>query len=148
MNCRVVRVCNYLFVAAQLFVFTTRQTQASDISQLSGSYQIVQKTDLGPQTHVRLQVHLINHWQRELHIRTVALGDLSHPGKGGMQACSIVVHAGASSDTTQEFTIPHSEYELWRRGTRPRMVLEIELPSGHQTTMVVRLGRVSDRKVD
>jgi hypothetical protein len=37
---------------------------------------------------------------------------------------------------------------LWKRGTHPRLVLEIKLPGDHQTTKVVRLDRVSGGKVD
>ncbi len=148
MNRRILRACSYLLVVAGLLVFTIRFARAGDASQLSGSYRVVHKTDLGHQTRVQLEVHLINHGQRDLHIQRLTLWDFSHPDKGGTQACSIVVHTGASADTTQEFTIPRSEYDLWKRGTRPRLVLEVKLPGDHQTTKVVRLDRVSGGKVD
>jgi hypothetical protein len=148
MNCRIFRICDYLLVVAGLFLFTTRFAQASDPSQLSGSYRVIQKTDLGPQTHVRLQLHLTNHGQRPLHIQRLTLWDLPHADKGATQACSIVVLTGASADTTQEFTIPRSEYKSWRRGARPRLLLQIEVPSGRGITRVVRLDRVSSGKVN
>jgi|SRR5271157_198437 len=148
MNRRILRACSYLFVVAGLFVLTIRNAQADDASQLSGSYRVVHKTDLGGQTRIQLQVHLVNHGTHDLQIQRLTLWDFSHPDKGGTQACSIVVHTGASADTTQEFTIPRSEYDLWKRGTRPRLVLEIKLPGDHPTTQVVRLVRVSSGKVD
>jgi hypothetical protein len=148
MKCRIVRICDYLLVVAGLFMFTTRFAQASDVSQLSGSYQVVQKTDLGSQTHLRLQLHLTNHGPRPLHIQRLTLWDFPHADEGATQACSIVVRTGASADTTQEFTIPRSEYKLWRRGTRPRLVLQIKAPGGRGTAKVVRLDRVSGGKVN
>ena len=143
MNCRIFRMCDYLLVVAGLFMFTTRFAQANDVSQLSGSYQVVQKIDLGPQTHVRLRLHLTNHGQRELHIRRLTLWDFPHADKGATQSCSIVVRTGASADTTQEFTIPRLEYRLWKRGTRPRLVLQTEVPGSRGATKVVHLDRVS-----
>jgi len=148
MSRRILRACSYLLFVAGLFVITIRFAQADDASQLSGSYRVVHKTDLGRQARVRLEVHLINHGPRDLHIQRLTLWDFSHPDKGGTQACSLVVHTGASADSTQEFTIPRSEFDLWKRGTRPRLVLEIKMPGDRQTTQVVRLVRVSSGKAD
>ena len=148
MKYRIFRICDYLFVIAGLFMFAARFAQASEVSQLSGSYQVVHKIDLGPQTRVRLQLHLTNHGQRGLHIQRLTLWDLPHADKGATQTCSIVVLAGASADTTQEFTIPRTEYKLWRRGSLPRLVLQVEVPGGRGSTKVVRLERVSGGKVN
>lgn len=135
-------------VVAGLLVSAAQFAQAADAVQLSGAYQLVHKTDLGPQTRVRLRLHLANHAARELHIQRLTIWDFSHPDRGGSQACSIVVHAGASVDTTQEFVIRRAEYDLWRRGARPRVVLEMQSPSGGNTTEVVRLDRISSGKAD
>jgi len=143
-----IRRCNSLVVVAGLLVFAIQFAHASEAARVSGSYQVVGKTGLGPQTRVQLQIHLTNHGPRELHIQRLTLWDFSHPEKGGTQACAIVVHASASADTTQVFTIPHAEYELWGRGTRPRLVLEIQSPGGRTTSEVVRLDRTSRGKVN
>ena len=148
MKRRIFRTCDYLLVATSLLLFTTRLAQANDASQLSGSYQVLQKSDLGPQTHVRLQLHLNNLGQHDLHIRRLTLWDLPHADKDATEACSIVVLAGASADTTQEFTIPRSEYKLWQRGTRPRLVLQVEAPASRGTMKVVHLDRISGGKVN
>ena len=152
MKRRIFRVCGYLLVVGGLFLFTTRFAHADDISQLSGTYRVVQKTDLGPQTHVRLQLHLANHGPRGLRIQRLTLWDLPHADKGATQPCSIVLLTGASADTTQDFTIPRTEYKLWMRGSRPRLVLQVEMPGGRGTnqgiTKMVRLDRISARKVN
>ena len=148
MKRRIFRICDYLLVAVSLLLFTTRLVQAMDASQLSGSYRVVQKTDLGPQTQVRLQLHLNNLGQRDLHVQRLTLWDLPHADKGATAACSVVVPAGASADTTQEFTIPRSEYKLWKRGARPRLVLQVEAPASRGTMKVVHLDRISGGKVN
>jgi len=130
-----------LFLIAGLFVLAVPFSQATDASRLSGSYQVVQKTDLGSQTRVRLQLRLTNHGARELHIQRLTLWDFSHPHKGGTQPCTIVLGAGASIGTTQEFTIPRAEYELWTRGTRPRLVVEVQSSRGRTAAEAVRLDR-------
>jgi hypothetical protein len=148
MKRRSFRICDCLLVVTGLFMFTARFARASDVSQISGSYQVVQKTDLGPQTHVRLQLHLTNHGQGPLHIQRLTLWDLPDADKGATQPCSIIVRTGASADTMQEFTIPRSEYKLWKSGARPRLLLQVESPGGRGITQVVRLDRVSSGKVN
>jgi len=148
MKVKILRSCNYFLVAAGLFAFTIQFARASDASRVSGSYHVVQKMNLGSQTRVRLQLRLTNHGQHELRIQRLTLWDFSHPDKGGTHACSIVVHAGASADTTQEFTVRRPEYELWVHRTRPRLVLEAQSPDGRRTTKVVRLEPVFGRKAD
>lgn len=148
MNCRVPRIWQCLLAVAEVFAFVTVCTNTLQAAQLSGSYQIIQKTDVGPQTRVRLQLHLINHESRELRIQRLTLWDLSHPDQGGSQACAIVLHAGDAADVEQEFSISHTEYELWRRGSRPRLVLEVRTPNGGRSSEVVHLDRISRGKVD
>lgn len=130
-----------LFLFAGLLVLAVPLSQATDAFRLSGSYQVIEKTDLGSQTRVRLQLRLTNHGPNELHIQRLTLWDFSHPHKGGSQPCTIVLGAGASIGTTQEFTIPRAEYELWTRGTRPRLVVEVQSSRGRTAAEAVRLDR-------
>ena len=147
MNGKIFRRCNCLLLVAGLLLFAIPLAQASDPSRLSGTYRVVEKSNLGSQVRVRLQLHITNHGRRELHIERMALWDFSHASKGGTQACSIVVRAGGSADSTQEFTIPRAQYEMWRRGTQPRLVLQEQTPGG-RTTQAVRLTRVPGGKAD
>jgi len=137
-----------LLLVVALFAFLAQVARAADAPQLSGAYQVMHKTDLGAQARIQLRLHLTNRAARNFHIQRVTLWGFSHPDRGGSQACSIVVPAGASVDATQEFTIRRAEYDLWRRGARPRLVLEVLAPSGHNTTEVVRLDRISSGKAD
>ncbi|HEX8817216.1 MAG TPA: hypothetical protein VF753_17105 [Terriglobales bacterium] len=140
-----------LIVILGVFVGTPQISRANDSRahtgpQISGAYQLLQKTDQGAKTRVRLQVRLVNHGQRDLHVQRVTLWDSRHPEKGATQACSIVIPAGRSADITQQFVIGHPEIELWQRGSAPRLVLEMQSPNGRRTTESVRLSQTSGRK--
>jgi len=65
-----------------------------------------------------------------------------------MRACLLVIHARSSADTTQDFTVPRSEYKSWQRGKGPRLLLEVLLPSGRTTTEAVELNAISGRKAN
>ena len=152
-NCTISRASHSLLLFAGLLVagllaLAAQAARAADAAQLSGAYQVMRKTDLGPQARVQLRLHLTNRAARDLHIQRITLWDFSHPDRGGSQACSIVVPVAASVDATQEFTIRRAEYDLWHRGARPRLVLDVQTPSGHNTTQVVRLDRTSSGKAD
>lgn len=147
MNPRIFRIFN-LLVLADLFVLTIGFAQASDFSHLSGSYQVLRNTDFGSQTRVRMQLHLSNHGQRDLHIQRITFWDSPHRPGGRPQACSLLVHPGSSASTTQEFTMPRSEYRLWARGTRLKLLVAVEGPGGRKATELVRLDRISGGKAN
>jgi len=141
-----IRTCNCLLVIAGLAIFSSPVARANDTARLSGTYQVIRKAETGGQTRIQIQIHLVNRGARELHIQRITFWDFSHPAQGGTQRCALVVHPANSADTTQEFTLPHAEYELWKRGARPRLVLEIAAPQGRPTTEVVRLDRIARGK--
>lgn len=147
MNPRISRFSN-LLVLAGLFALTIGLAQASDFSHLSGSYQVLHNTDFGSQTRVRMQLRLSNHGQRDLHIQRITFWDSPHHPGGRPQACSLLVHPGSSTSTTQEFTIPRSEYRLWTKGTRLKLLVAVEGPGGRRATELVRLDRVSGGKAN
>ena len=119
---------------------------ASNTPLVSGSYEVVQNTDLGSQAQIRMRIHLVNHGPTNLSIQRMTLWDFSHPDRGGTHASAVTLQAHASAETTQEFTIRRSEYELWRRGLRPRLVLEMTAPGNTKSTAVVRLDRISGQE--
>lgn len=146
MNRRISRI-SCLLVLAGLFAFAIEFAQANSVSRLSGSYQVIEKTDQGSQIHVRLQLRLANHGQSDLYIQRISLWGSSHPNVRAMKACSLVLNFGTSASTTQEFTVPRSEYRSWSGGTL-RLLLAVKSPEGRTTTEVVRLDRISGGKAN
>jgi hypothetical protein len=141
-----IRSCNTLLVVAGLALLAIPAAHANDPSALSGTYQVIHKAETGSATRVQVQIHLVNRGPRDLRIQRMTFWNSSHPAKGGTQSCSLLVHPAKSADTTQEFTLPRAEFELWKRGVRPRLVLEIATPTGRPTTQVVHLDRTAGRR--
>lgn len=147
MNPRISRIPTLLVLAA-LFLLTTGFALASDSSHLSGSYQVLRKTDSGAQTRVRLQLQLSNRGERDLQIQRITFWDPPrHPG-GRPRTCSLLVHSGSSASTTQEFTLQRSQYRLWARGKRLTLLVAVEEPGGRKATELVRLDRTSGGKAN
>jgi hypothetical protein len=145
MSCRIFRFCSILLIIGWVAT-AIPAAQGNEALALSGSYAVQSQADSGGQVQVTLQIRLSNHGLHDLHIQRMTLWDFSHPAKGATQACSILLHAGSSSNSTQKFTVPRAEYELWKRGSRPRMVLELGTGNGRPGTAVVRLDQLSGGK--
>ncbi len=128
-----------IFAVTVLSVIAVQFAPASNTPVVSGSYEVLQKTELGSQEQIRLRIRLVNHGPSDVSIQRITLWDSSHPEKGGTQACAVTLHAHASAETIQEFIVRHHEYELWRKGLRPRFVLEMPGPGTTRRTTVVRL---------
>jgi hypothetical protein len=140
-------ICHCLLMIIGLAAASVAVPQPGTAPPLSGSYKIIKSEKNGQtEAQVTVQLHLVNRTPRDLHIQRMTLWDFSHPLKGGTHACSLVVHSSASAGTTQQFTIPRSELDLWKRGTKPRLVLELAAPNGHPSTAVVRLDRASGKE--
>ncbi len=119
---------------------------ASNAPLVTGSYQVVQNKAVGSQSQIRLRIQLVNHGSSDFSIQRITLWSSSHAGRGGTAACAVALHAGTSSETTQQFTIQRSDYKLWERGFRPRLVLKMAGPGRTRNKAVVRLDRISGQE--
>jgi hypothetical protein len=121
---------------------------AANVPTLSGTYQIASTQELGSRTQVRLNLHITNHGPAAVAIRRITIWDFSRPS--GSQACSLTLPAHGSISTQQEFTLARSEYEMWRRGMHPRIVLELASSGNAAHTVgkaTLRLAAVSGQEV-
>jgi hypothetical protein len=124
-----------------------RVSDFSSASSVSGSYKVTQNTPLGSQARLQMRIHLVNHSSSDLSIDRLALWTVSHPDRGGTHAGGFVLRAHGSVDTTQEFTIRRFDYQSWRRGLRPRLLLQTTGPGNHKSQTLVRLDRSSSQEV-
>lgn len=147
MNPRIFRSSHPLILVG-LLVLTIGFAHASELSHLSGSYQVLRKTDSGSQTRLRLQLHLSNRGERDLQIQRITFWDPPHHPGGTARACSLLVHPGSSASTTQEFILQRSQYRAWARETRLTLLVAVEGPGGRKATELVRLDRISDGKAN
>ena len=136
MGRRISRFRSFLLLVIALSVILP-VAQANNVP-VTGSYHLIERSHKAGQTRVQLQLHLVNRGNRDLHIRRMTIWDFSHPAPGGSQARSLTVRVGTTT-TTQDFFVSQAEYELWKHGTRPRVVLELDSPTGHPVTQVIRL---------
>lgn len=146
MNDSIVRISKWWLLVAALFVFC-QFANAGKAALVSGTYAVVQETNLGRQEQIRLRIHLVNHGASGLSIQRMTIWDFSHPEKGGTRACAVALGAHASVDTTQEFTIRRADYQMWEKGVRPRLVLQLTGPGNTRSKTVVRLDRDSSKEV-
>lgn len=131
---------------AACIVVAPQLSGASELTRLSGSYEVIGKSDAGPNTTVRLRVHVTNQGTGRLSVQRMALRDFSHPVRDHVRACALSIPAGGSGESTQEFTVRRVDYDSWQHGSQPKLVLEILMDSGRRTTEVLPLTRVSRGK--
>lgn len=145
MNRRTFRSHYCLLAALLVFTFGLQPANATDVP-ISGSYEVIQKTDLGSQTKILMRLRLTNSGRNSLYVREVLLSDFAHPASGGPLTPSITLHPGTSEETLQNFVIPRLQFDQWQRGVRPRAVLELETTAGAKITLAIRLEHVPARK--
>lgn len=133
-------------LSAAMLAFEVQSAQASNRPQISGTYDVAEKTDLGSQEQIRMRIHLVNHGMSMLSIERMTILDFSRPEKGGTRACAVALGAHASADTTQVFTVRRADYQLWQRGVQPRVVLQLVGPGNTRSRTVVRLNRISGQE--
>ncbi|MFZ0201789.1 MAG: hypothetical protein WB523_07525 [Candidatus Sulfotelmatobacter sp.] len=143
MNHNYLLFSNCRFVMAVLFALGVQSALANDAPLVSGSYQVVQSKNLGSQSQIQMRIHLVNHGSSDLAIQRMTLWDFSHADKGGTSPCTVPLRAHSSAETTQQFTIRRSDYQSWKKGFRPRLVLQIAGPGRAKNRTVVRLDRIS-----
>ena len=133
---------------AALFVLGAQLSQAASTPLFSGSYQVLKNKndDLGSHSQIQLRIRLVNHSPADVSVQRMTLWDSSHAEKGGTSACLVSLRAHSSAVTTQQFTIRRSDYQLWQKGFRPRLVLQLTGPGPSKSKVVVRLDRISGRE--
>jgi len=124
-----------------LCAFVGRVAQAAADQRVRGFYEVTQIVDLGSQVRVSLRLRLSNRGDDTLYIQGLTLRSFSPAPERQARSVSVLLRPHASEVTTQEFTISHSEYELWLRGVRPRLVLEMQSSDKNKLTEAIQLDR-------
>ncbi|MFZ0774667.1 MAG: hypothetical protein WCA49_00890 [Candidatus Sulfotelmatobacter sp.] len=145
MNHRTFRRTRGLVVIFLLLALGTQCASAANVP-ISGSYEVLEKTNAGSHTKILLRLHLTNHGQGLLYLQKILLWDFAHPPSASPRASSIALHAGVSEETTQEFVIPRLQFDQWQRGLRPRVVLGLQTATGTKITQAIRLDRVAGKR--
>jgi hypothetical protein len=113
---------------------------------ISGSYEVVGKTNVGSQAKVLLRLRFTNHGQAPLYLQKILLRDFAQPPSAPSGLVSIRLNSGNAEETTQEFVVPRRQFDQWRRGALPRVVLNLQTAAGTRITQAILLDRISARK--
>lgn len=141
------RFCRWLLgMAALLFAPGVRFARAGSAPLVSGSYQVLNNKDFGSESQIQMRIQLVNHGSSDFSIERMTLWDFAHVDKGGTSSCAVVLRAHASAETTLQFTIRRADYQMWQRGFRPRLVLQMTGPDHSKGKAVVRLDRISGQE--
>lgn len=141
------RICRPLLLAG-LFAGLIGSALAGSVSHLSGSYQVLGKTDQRAQTRVRLELHFANRGKTDLAIKRITVWRYGHPSKSAVDVPLLLVRMGATESTTQELAVPASDYRAWSRGAPLTLLVSFESPKGRKATELVRLSRISSGKAN
>lgn len=137
---------NWTLVMGALFALSIQGALASSLPTISGSYQVVRSRNLGSQSQIDVRIRLVNHGASDFYVQRMTLWDFSHVEKGGTRVSAVVLRGHATAETTQQFIIRRSDFQLWQKGFRPRLVLQMASPGRTKSKTVVRLERISHQE--
>jgi hypothetical protein len=127
-----------LLSLALLIALSALGTGATTI--ISGSYRVVDTTDLGTDVRVTLSIRLTNPGDSLLFVSKVGLLDLTPAAHGtGEVPVSVNIEPNSSSSFNQDFTIPKAAYELMEKGVRPRLILQVQPAGAAETKLTISL---------
>ena len=134
-----------ILLTVLLFAFGGPLAAAASVP-LSGAYQVLRNSNDGSQTKVQLRLQFINHGPGSVVLQRILVWDFPHPPTFSSGRVSITLNSGSMAETTQEFVLPRWQFERWRKGVRPRIVLRLQTPGGATITQPIRLDRISTGK--
>ena len=108
--------------------------------QISASYSVVQKTDLGSRIRIALTLKLVNHGDEALTVEAIAFG--SHQTAAGGKQPVVVLAPLADETVALEFTVPKVQYERWRKDARRRLLFRINTPDGKACAELITMRRI------
>jgi hypothetical protein len=144
-NDRTFRRARIAAVTLLLLAFGAGSANAANLP-ISGSYKVVGKTNVGSQAKVLLRLHFTNHGQAPLYLQEILLRDFAQPPSASKGRVSITLNSGNAEETTQEFVVPRRQFDQWRRGVLPRVVLKLQTATGARITQAIRLDRIPARR--
>ena len=141
MNCRTFRDLYCVSVVLLLFALGTPPANAANVP-ISGSYEVIQQSNVGSQTKILVRLHLTNRGQSPLSVQGILLSDFGYPPSGGPLASPVTLAPGTSQEISQELMIPRLQFDQWQKGLSPRAILQMQSKTGASITQAIRMERV------
>jgi hypothetical protein len=108
--------------------------------QISASYSVVQKTDLGSRIRVAFTLKLVNHGNEALTVEAISFG--SRHAAAGANRPVVLLAPLADETVALEFAVPKVQYERWRKDARRRLLFRINTPDGKACAELITMRRI------
>jgi len=119
--------------------------QASGGRDFAGVYSLSEATPLGDQVRVTFSARIFNYSDSDVIGATVTLKGSGAPKAGFAAFHDIPLRDRESVRLSQEITVPAREYQLWKMGHTPSLVVQYRNSSGDQVSAVeLRRGFVGE----
>lgn len=116
--------------------------QSAHNPQVLGSCTVVKTTSMGQNTQVELRVRIVNSGEQAVSVEKLML---LAPGPATAKPLQSPVQISAHSqqEMTREFKIPMHQYQLWQKGVRAFLIVEMRRNDGIRFHHVIRLNENS-----
>ena len=122
------RVATLLVLMLAMFVWIT--TQVSATAFLSGTYKITEKTDLGTEIRLSVELNFRNSSDTPFTVSGVGLRSITVPGHMQNQATTVVVQPHSNSLLSLQFVMSKKDFSLWSIGPHQQFVVTLQSVGG------------------
>ena len=107
-----------------------------------GSCSVVKTTSMGQNTQVELRVRIVNPSEQAVSVEKLTLL-APGPAPGKPLPSPVQISAHSQQEMTQEFKIPTHQYQLWQKGVRALLIVEMRRDDGIRFHHMIRLNEKS-----
>jgi hypothetical protein len=106
---------------------------------VTGFYSFQRVTDLGDEVRVTLNMRLVNTSDEDFSEAKLVLGSPRPWVHIRGTVPPLLLRPHSEDSFTEDFTLPSTEYERWRKGERPLLVMQFHRADGKVMKQLVRL---------
>lgn len=114
-------------------------SRASKAGPISASYDVLQRTSIAGREQIQVRIRLVNQGANSVQIKRMAVWTSALPERGATRTCSLFLAPRGSATIEQEFTVRSADYDRWRTGSPPRLILQFASAGKTTSKQVVRL---------
>ncbi len=121
--------------------------ETADNSHVLGSCAVVKTTNMGHDTQVELRVRIVNPGEQGWSVEKLML---LAPGPAAAKPlpAPIQVSAHSKQEMTQEFKIPTRQFQLWQKGMRAFLSVDMRTKDGTRLHKIIRLNDKTPLRVE
>jgi len=112
-----------------------------------GSCAVVKTTTVGHDTQVELRVRIVNPGEQAVSVEKLMLLASGSAVAKALPA-PIQVSAHSKQEIAQEFKIPTQQYQLWQKGMRAFLSVEMRTEEGTRLHTMIRLNEKTPLRVE